>query len=30
VKAGAFAMKDLATGEQISVPRAELPGKLRE
>jgi histidyl-tRNA synthetase len=29
VKAGAFAVKDLATGEQVSVPRAELPGKLR-
>jgi histidyl-tRNA synthetase len=29
VKADAFAVKDLATGEQVSVPRAELPGKLR-
>jgi histidyl-tRNA synthetase len=30
VKADAFAVKDLATGEQVSVPRAELPGKLRD
>jgi histidyl-tRNA synthetase len=30
VKADAFAVKDLATGEQVSVPRAELPGKLRQ
>jgi histidyl-tRNA synthetase len=30
VKADAFAVKDLATGEQVSVPRAELPGKIRE
>ncbi len=29
VKADAFAVKDLATGEQVSVPRAELPGKIR-
>jgi histidyl-tRNA synthetase len=29
VKADAFAVKNLATGEQVSVPRAELPGKLR-
>jgi histidyl-tRNA synthetase len=29
VKAGAFALKNLATGEQISVPRAELPLKIR-
>jgi histidyl-tRNA synthetase len=29
VKAGAFALKNLATGEQVSVPRAELPQKLR-
>ncbi|MGA8150265.1 MAG: histidine--tRNA ligase [Terriglobales bacterium] len=29
VQAGAFALKNLATGEQISVPRAELPQKLR-
>jgi histidyl-tRNA synthetase len=29
VKADAFAVKDLATGEQVSVPRAELPVKLR-
>ncbi len=30
VKADAFAVKDLATGEQVSVPRAELPGKIGE
>ena len=30
VKAEAFAVKNLATGEQVSVPRAGLPGKLRE
>jgi histidyl-tRNA synthetase len=29
VKAGAFALKNLASGEQVSVPRAELPQKLR-
>jgi histidyl-tRNA synthetase len=29
VKADSFAVKDLATGEQVSVPRAELAGKLR-
>ena len=29
VKADAFAVKDLATGEQVSVPRAELAGKVR-
>jgi len=29
VKAGAFAVKNLATGVQISVPRADLPQKLR-
>jgi histidyl-tRNA synthetase len=29
VKADAFAVKDLATGEQVLVPRAELPRKLR-
>jgi histidyl-tRNA synthetase len=28
VKADAFALKDLATGEQVSVPRAELAGKI--
>jgi histidyl-tRNA synthetase len=28
VKADAFAVKNLATGEQVSVPRAELPGKI--
>jgi histidyl-tRNA synthetase len=30
VKADAFALKDLATGEQVSVPRAELAQKIRE
>jgi histidyl-tRNA synthetase len=30
VKADAFTVKDLATGEQVSVPRAQLPGKIRE
>lgn len=29
VKADAFSVKDLATGEQVSVPRVELPEKLR-
>jgi histidyl-tRNA synthetase len=29
VKSGAFALKQLATGEQVSVPRAELPQKLQ-
>jgi len=29
VKADAFALKNLATGEQVSVPRAELPQKIR-
>jgi histidyl-tRNA synthetase len=29
VKAGAFALKNLATGEQVSVARAELPGKIQ-
>jgi histidyl-tRNA synthetase len=29
VKADAFALKNLATGEQISVPRAELAGKIQ-
>jgi histidyl-tRNA synthetase len=29
VNANAFALKNLATGEQASVPRAELPLKLR-
>jgi histidyl-tRNA synthetase len=29
VKAGAFALKNLASGEQVSVPRAELPQKIR-
>ncbi len=29
VKAGSFALKNLATGEQISVPRAELAGKIQ-
>jgi histidyl-tRNA synthetase len=30
VKAGAFALKNLATGEQVSVPRAELAKKIKE
>lgn len=30
VKAGSFALKNLATGEQVSVPRNELAAKLRE
>ncbi len=29
VKAGVFTLKNLATGEQISVPRAELVGKIQ-
>jgi histidyl-tRNA synthetase len=29
VKADAFALKNLATGEQVSVPRGELVGKIR-
>jgi len=29
VKADAFALKNLATGEQISVPRGELADKIR-
>jgi histidyl-tRNA synthetase len=29
VKAGAFAVKNLATGEQVSVPRGELAGKVQ-
>ena len=29
VKAETFALKNLATGEQVSVPRAELPDKIR-
>ncbi len=29
VKAGAFAVKDLKSGEQVTVPRAEIAGKLR-
>jgi histidyl-tRNA synthetase len=29
VKADAFALKNLATGEQVSVPRGELPGAIR-
>jgi len=29
VKSDAFALKNLATGEQMSVPRAELPAKIR-
>jgi histidyl-tRNA synthetase len=30
VKAGAFALKNLDTGEQIQVPRAELDSKIRQ
>src|SRR5208282_2011669 len=30
VKAGAFALKNLSTGEQVSVPRAELANKIGE
>jgi histidyl-tRNA synthetase len=30
VKADAFALKNLATGEQVSVPRAELAQKIRD
>lgn len=30
VKADAFALKNLGTGEQLSVPRADLPRKIRE
>src|SRR5271170_3842633 len=30
VQADAFALKNLATGEQVSVPRADLPQKIRE
>jgi histidyl-tRNA synthetase len=30
VKAGAFALKNLATGEQVSVPRAELTRRIQE
>ena len=30
VQANTFALKNLATGEQISVPRADLPQKIRE
>ena len=29
VKAGAFALKNLASGEQVSVPRADLPQRIR-
>jgi histidyl-tRNA synthetase len=29
-KAGAFALKNLATGEQVSVPRADLPQRIKE
>jgi len=29
VKADVFTLKNLATGEQVQVPRAELPGKIR-
>jgi histidyl-tRNA synthetase len=30
VQAGAFAVKKLSTGEQVTVPRAELPSRIRE
>ena len=30
VQADAFALKNLSTGEQVSVPRAELPSKIRQ
>jgi len=30
VKAGAFALKNLATGEQVTVPRGELPGRMQK
>ena len=30
VKAGAFALKHLASGEQVTVPRAELPERIRQ
>ena len=30
VKAGSFALKNLATGEQVSVPRAELPQRIQK
>jgi histidyl-tRNA synthetase len=30
VKAGAFALKRLATGDQVTVPRAELPSRIRD
>ncbi len=30
VKADAFALKDLASGEQVSVPRAELAKRIGE
>ena len=30
VKGGAFALKNLASGEQVTVPRGELPGRMRE
>jgi len=30
VKAEAFALKNLSTGEQVSVPRAELAKKIQE
>ena len=29
VKSGSFALKNLETGEQVSVPRAELAGKIQ-
>ncbi len=30
IKADAFALKNLATGEQVSIPRAQLPQKIQE
>jgi histidyl-tRNA synthetase len=29
IKSGQFALKNLATGEQINVPREEIPAKVR-
>ena len=29
VTSGVFTLKNLASGEQISVPRADLPGKIQ-
>jgi hypothetical protein len=30
VNSNAFALKNLATGEQVSVPRADLPRRIKE